>query len=79
MTNEERKELIHFEHEIHMKAGKEYERKLRERMAQELEKASFDTKDGRSVLLVKAKDIVLNQKLFDYDEQGRPILKRVEE
>lgn len=75
MTEAERKELIHFEHEIHMKAGKEYEKKLRDRMAAELEKAAFDSKEGRCVLLTKAKDIVLNQKLFDYDEKGRPILQ----
>ena len=79
MTDTERKELIHFEHEIHMKAGKEYERKLRERMATELEKAAFDSKEGRCVLLTKAKDIALNQKLFDYDEKGRPILQEEEE
>ena len=75
MTEAERKKLIHFEHEIHMKASKEYERKLRERMATELEKAAFDSKEGKCVLLAKAKDIVLHQRLFDYDEQGRPILQ----
>lgn len=79
MTQEERKELIHQQHELEMKASKEYERKLRERMAKELEKASFDSKDGKSVLLIKAKEIVLHQRLFDYDEQGRPILKGAEE
>lgn len=75
MTEAERKKLIQFEHEIHMKAGKEYERKLRERMANELEKASFETEYGQVVLLAKAKDIALHQRLFDYDENGRPILQ----
>ena len=60
MTEQERKDLIHWQHEIDMVANQTYMKKLRARMAEELKKAAFPSEDGESVLLAKAE--VLNDK-----------------